>query len=76
MIFGSALKDFGVAELLACLTRWAPDALPRKTTTRAVDPAESEVSGFVFKVQANMLGSGRPPSITIVPALRSTRLKL
>ena len=32
----------------------APDALPRKTTTRAVEPAESAVSGFVFKVQANM----------------------
>jgi peptide chain release factor 3 len=54
VIFGSALKDFGVTELLACLTRWAPDALPRKTTTRAVDPAENAVSGFVFKVQANM----------------------
>src|SRR3954468_14836003 len=54
VIFGSALKDFGVAELLDCLTRWAPDALPRKTTTRAVDPAENAVSGFVFKVQANM----------------------
>ena len=54
MIFGSALKDFGVAELLACLARWAPDALPRKTTTRAVEPAEDAVTGFVFKVQANM----------------------
>jgi peptide chain release factor 3 len=54
VIFGSALKDFGVAELLACLARWAPDALPRKTTTREVVPEEGAVSGFVFKVQANM----------------------
>jgi peptide chain release factor 3 len=54
VIFGSALKDFGVSELLACLSRWAPDALPRKTTTRTVEPDERAVSGFVFKVQANM----------------------
>jgi peptide chain release factor 3 len=54
VIFGSALKDFGVGELLACLTRWAPDALARKTTTRTVEPEEGAVSGFVFKVQANM----------------------
>src|SRR2546423_3555116 len=54
VIFGSALKDFGVGELLACLTRWAPGALPRKTTTRVVAPDEETASGFVFKVQANM----------------------
>jgi peptide chain release factor 3 len=54
VIFGSALKDFGVAELLDCLARFAPDALPRKTTERVVQPTENAVSGFVFKVQANM----------------------
>ena len=54
VIFGSALKDFGVAELLDCLARWAPDALPRKATTRTVEPGEDAVTGFVFKVQANM----------------------
>ena len=54
VIFGSALKDFGVGELLAGLARWAPDALPRKTTTRVVEPNEEAASGFVFKVQANM----------------------
>jgi peptide chain release factor 3 len=54
VIFGSALKDFGVAELLDCLARWAPDALPRKTTGRVVAPDEKDVTGFVFKIQANM----------------------
>ena len=54
VIFGSALKDFGVAELLDCLARFAPDALPRKAADREVEPAEKTVSGFVFKVQANM----------------------
>jgi peptide chain release factor 3 len=54
VIFGSALKDFGVAELLDCLARFAPDALPRPATSRVVVPHETNVSGFVFKVQANM----------------------
>jgi peptide chain release factor 3 len=54
VIFGSALKDFGVTELLDCLSRWAPDALARKTTTRTVEPGEDAVTAFVFKVQANM----------------------
>ena len=34
VIFGSALKDFGVGELLDCLARFAPDALPRKAQSR------------------------------------------
>ena len=54
VIFGSALKDFCVAELLDCLTRWAPGALPRKASGRIVAPDEEAVTGFVFKVQANM----------------------
>lgn len=54
VIFGSALKDFCVAELLDCLTQWAPGALPRKAQERRVEPDESKVTGFVFKVQANM----------------------
>jgi len=54
VIFGSALKDFGVAELLDCLTQQAPGALPRRATQRTVLPDERAVTGFVFKVQANM----------------------
>lgn len=54
VIFGSALKDFCVAELLDCLTQWAPGALPRKAAQRIVTPDERAVTGFVFKVQANM----------------------
>jgi peptide chain release factor 3 len=54
VIFGSALKNFGVSELLECLSQWAPGALPRKATTRTVQPNEAAVTGFVFKVQANM----------------------
>jgi peptide chain release factor 3 len=54
VFFGSALNNFGVRELLEGLMRLAPSPRPQKTTTRLVDPAEEAVSGFVFKIQANM----------------------
>jgi len=52
--FGSAINNFGVNELLEHFVSIAPSPLPRETTTRTVDPAESKFSGFVFKIQANM----------------------
>jgi peptide chain release factor 3 len=52
--FGSALKNFGVRELLDALARYAPAPRAQETRTRSVDPADAEVTGFVFKVQANM----------------------
>jgi peptide chain release factor 3 len=52
--FGSAINNFGVNELLEHFVSIAPSPLPRSTTTRTVDPAESKFSGFVFKIQANM----------------------
>ena len=54
VFFGSALKDFGVEELLATLGRIAPSPRPQPATPREVQPEEDKVSGFVFKVQANM----------------------
>ena len=54
VIFGSALKDFCVEELLNCLADFAPGALPRKARSRMVTADEEAVTGFVFKVQANM----------------------
>ncbi|MBF0326884.1 MAG: peptide chain release factor 3 [Alphaproteobacteria bacterium] len=54
VFFGSALKTFGVAELLKGVGRLAPAPLARKTDSRTVEPAEDKVSGFVFKIQANM----------------------
>jgi peptide chain release factor 3 len=56
--FGSALRRFGVLELLAGLAAHAP--APRahkavvKNTTIEVSPGRNEVTGFVFKIQANM----------------------
>ena len=54
VFFGSALKTFGVAELLKALGRLAPAPLPRMAQTRLVRPDEDKVTGFVFKIQANM----------------------
>jgi peptide chain release factor 3 len=54
VIFGSALKDFCVGELLASLADLAPSPRPQPAAPRPVRPEEDGVTGFVFKVQANM----------------------
>ncbi|HEV2652931.1 MAG TPA: EF-Tu/IF-2/RF-3 family GTPase, partial [Rhizomicrobium sp.] len=52
--FGSALKNFGVRDLLSALARNAPPPGPATTKSKIIEPADNEVTGFVFKVQANM----------------------
>jgi len=52
--FGSALKNFGVAELLGALAQYAPSPRDQAALGREVKPSDDEVTGFVFKVQANM----------------------
>jgi peptide chain release factor 3 len=54
VFFGAALKNFGVRNLLQALGRFAPSPRPQAANPRSVAPAENEVTGFVFKVQANM----------------------
>jgi peptide chain release factor 3 len=58
VFFGSALRQFGVAELLEGIGSYAPPPKPaaaeRAGQPTHVAPGEGEVSGFVFKVQANM----------------------
>ncbi|HEY2708006.1 MAG TPA: peptide chain release factor 3 [Caulobacteraceae bacterium] len=58
VFFGSALRHFGVAELLAGLGAYAPPPKPvaarRNGQETHVAPGDPEVSGFVFKVQANI----------------------
>ena len=54
VFFGSAINNFGVEELLAAFTGNAPGPLPRAARERTVEPLESRLSGFVFKIQANM----------------------
>lgn len=52
--FGSALKNFGVADLLNSLADNAPSPRSQAAVGRAAEPGDKEVTGFVFKVQANM----------------------
>jgi peptide chain release factor 3 len=54
VFFGSAINTFGVRELLDGLAKYAPIPGRYSTTLRDVDPHEEKVSGFVFKIQANM----------------------
>jgi peptide chain release factor 3 len=52
--FGSALKEFGVVDLLAALAAHAPGPQPQPAEPAPVRPDDAAVTGFVFKVQANM----------------------
>lgn len=58
VFFGSAINNFGVRELLRGLVELAPPPRAQPATVnsaeRLVDPGEEKVSGFVFKIQANM----------------------
>ncbi|HUO20850.1 MAG TPA: peptide chain release factor 3 [Steroidobacteraceae bacterium] len=54
VFFGSAINNFGVEELLAAFARNAPGPLPRAARERTVAAEEPALSGFVFKIQANM----------------------
>lgn len=52
--FGSALRNFGVRDLIDALAAFAPSPRPQQAETRVVKPTEPQMSGFVFKIQANM----------------------
>jgi peptide chain release factor 3 len=58
VFFGSALRRFGVLELLAGLAAHAPSPRAQPALVRgeaaSVEPGKGDVSGFVFKIQANM----------------------
>jgi len=54
VFFGSALSNFGVKELLDEFVQYAPTPLPRESEQREIVPDESKLTGFVFKIQANM----------------------
>ncbi len=52
--FGSALKNFGVEELIDAIARYAPPPRPQPAGDEQIAPDHDEVTGFIFKVQANM----------------------
>jgi peptide chain release factor 3 len=54
VFFGSAINNFGVRELLDAFSEYAPPPQSRDTDIRTIKPDEEKLSGFVFKIQANM----------------------
>ena len=54
VFFGSAVNNFGVQLLLDFFVEHAPSPRARATTTREVAATENKLTGFVFKIQANM----------------------
>jgi len=54
VLFGSALKNFGVKDLLDALSAYAPPPRAQQSAARRVEATEPRMSAFVFKIQANM----------------------
>jgi peptide chain release factor 3 len=54
VFFGSAINNFGVREMLDSFIRIAPVPQCRPTTTGTVCPEDEKLSGFVFKIHANL----------------------
>ncbi|MEI4486525.1 peptide chain release factor 3 [Frigidibacter sp. MR17.14] len=52
--FGSAINSFGVRELMDGMGEYGPEPQPQTSDSRQIGAEESPVTGFVFKVQANM----------------------
>ncbi|WP_375461405.1 peptide chain release factor 3 [uncultured Enterovirga sp.] len=54
IFFGSALKNFGVRDLIDALADIAPPPQGQQADKRRVESDEDGMTGFVFKIQANM----------------------
>src|SRR5690348_13532178 len=54
VFFGSALNNFGVRELIRGIGDLAPPPRPQPALPNPIAPEDEKVTGFVFKVQANI----------------------
>jgi peptide chain release factor 3 len=54
VFFGSALKNFGVADLLDAIGAFAPPPRAQAADVRRIAADEPHMTAFVFKIQANM----------------------
>jgi len=52
--FGSALRNYGVRDLIDALVDFGPPPRTTQADRREVLPQEEKMTGFVFKIQANM----------------------
>lgn len=54
LYFGAALRDYGVRDLIDALGRHAPSPRAQVADKRLIEADEPKMTGFVFKIQANM----------------------
>jgi peptide chain release factor 3 len=54
VFFGSAINNFGVKEMLDTFIQIAPEPRSRVSTSRTIEVGEDKMSGFVFKIHANL----------------------
>ncbi len=54
VLFGSALRNFGVRDIIDAMAAWAPSPRAQTTNKRVVEAGEAGMTAFVFKIQANM----------------------
>ncbi len=54
VFFGSAINNFGIENLLDGFIKYAPIPQSRQSDSRKVLPEEEKLTGFIFKIQANM----------------------
>ena len=54
VFFGSALRNFGVRDLIDALGEFAPPPRDQVADIRTVQATDNKMTAFVFKIQANM----------------------
>ena len=54
VFFGSALRNMGVRDLIDAMAVIAPPPRSQQAASRMVEAGDPKMSGFVFKIQANM----------------------
>jgi len=54
MFFGSAITNFGVEPFLQRFLKYTLPPTPRESSDGTIYPEETDFSGFIFKIQANM----------------------
>ncbi|MEZ2131964.1 MULTISPECIES: peptide chain release factor 3 [unclassified Sinorhizobium] len=54
VFFGSALRNYGVRDLINALGEFAPPPRAQVADTRTVQATDDKMTAFVFKIQANM----------------------
>jgi peptide chain release factor 3 len=54
VFFGSAVNNFGIQEMLDTFIKIAPLPSPVEASTRIVNPEEEQLTGFIFKIHANI----------------------